>query len=234
MDVITYPCLKFKYCMQQINHRLHRLSGVIANNIFPMGRVNILWILYPHAHMIDNTHLFRNKVKPADSGNIHYSDITMSTMASQITGVVIVYSTDCWGTDQRKHQSSASLDFVRGIHRWPVNSPHKGPVTWKIFPLDDIIMLIAKILCWLVMSIKASPVSQHTLQWRHNDQDSVSNHQPHGCLLSCLYRRRSKKTSKLRVTGLCVGNSPGPVNSPHKGPVTQKMFPFDDVIMSPK
>ena len=60
----------------------------------------------------------------------------------------------------------------------------------------------------------------------------VSNHQPHGCLLSRLFRRRTKKTSKLRVTGLCVGNSPGPVTSPHKGPVTRKMFPFDDVIMS--
>ena len=46
-----------------------------------------------------------------------------------------------------------------------------------------------------------------------------------------LFRRRSKKTSKLRVTGLCAGNSPGPVNSPHKGPVTRKMLPFDDVIM---
>ena len=71
----------------------------------------------------------------------------------------------------------------------------------------------------------------NTLQWRHNDHDSVSNHQPHGCLLHRLFRRRSKKTSKLRVTGLCVGISPGPVNSPHKGPVTRKMFPFDDVIM---
>ena len=70
-----------------------------------------------------------------------------------------------------------------------------------------------------------------TLRWRHNDHDSVSNHQPHGCLLNRLFRRRSKKTSKLRVTGLCVGNSPGPVNSPHKGPVTRKMFPFDDVIV---
>ena len=70
-----------------------------------------------------------------------------------------------------------------------------------------------------------------SLQWRHNEVDSVSNHQPHGCLLNRLFRRRSKKTSKLRVTGLCVGNSPGPVNSPHKGPVTRKMFPFDDVIM---
>ena len=71
-----------------------------------------------------------------------------------------------------------------------------------------------------------------TLWWRHNDHDSVSNHQPHECLLNRLFRRRSKKTSKLRVTGLCVGNSPGPVNSPHKGPVTRKMFPFDDVIMT--
>ena len=71
-----------------------------------------------------------------------------------------------------------------------------------------------------------------SLRWRHNDHDCVSNHQPRGCLLNHLFRRRSKKTSKLRVTGLCVGNSPGPVNSPHKGPVTRKMFPFDDVIMS--
>ena len=70
-----------------------------------------------------------------------------------------------------------------------------------------------------------------TLLWRHNEHDSVSNHQPRGCLLNRLFRRRSKKISKLRVTGLCVGNSPGPVNSPHKGPVTRKMFPFDDVIM---
>ena len=69
------------------------------------------------------------------------------------------------------------------------------------------------------------------LQWRHIDHDGVWNHQPHGCLLNCLFRRRSKKTPKLRVTGLCVGNSPGPVNSPHKEPVTQKMFPFDDVLM---
>ena len=46
------------------------------------------------------------------------------------------------------------------------------------------------------------------LQWRHNARDSVSNHQPHDCLLNRLFRRRSKKTSKLRVTGLCTGNSP--------------------------
>ena len=50
---------------------------------------------------------------------------------------------------------------------------------------------------------------RETLQWRHNGRDSVSNHQPHDCLLNRLSRRRSKKTSKLCVTGLCAGNSPG-------------------------
>ena len=88
--------------------------------------------------------------------------------------------------------------------------------------------------CKLVCSTMSSGNAMNiciALRWRHNDQDGVSNHQPHGCLLNRLFRRRSNKTSKLRVTGLCVGNSPGPVNSPHKGPVTRKMFPFDDVIM---
>ena len=70
------------------------------------------------------------------------------------------------------------------------------------------------------------------LLWRHNGRDSVSNHQSHDCLLNRLFRRRSKKTSKLRVTGLCAGNSPGTGEFPHKGPVTRKMFPFDDVIMA--
>ena len=69
------------------------------------------------------------------------------------------------------------------------------------------------------------------LLWRHNGHDGVSNHRPDDCVLNRSFRRISKKTSKLRVTGLCAGNSPGPVNSPHKGPVTRKMLPFDDVIM---
>ena len=64
------------------------------------------------------------------------------------------------------------------------------------------------------------------LQWRHNERDGVSNHRRFDCLLIRLFKRRSKKTwSKLRVTGICEGNSP------HKGPVTGKMFPFDDAIM---
>ena len=81
---------------------------------------------------------------------------------------------------------------------------------------------------WTKSTILMTPLSLH---WRHNDHDSVSNHQPRGCLLNHLFGCRSKKTSKLCVTGLCAGNSPGPVNSPHKGPETRKMFPFDNVIM---
>ena len=71
---------------------------------------------------------------------IHYSDVIMIMLVSQITSLVIVYSTVYSGTDQRKHQSSASLAFVRGIHQWLVNSSHKGPVTLKMFPFDDAIM----------------------------------------------------------------------------------------------
>ena len=72
---------------------------------------------------------------------LHYSDVIMSAMASQITGVPGVYCTVCSSADQRIHQSSASLAFVRRIHRWPVDSPHKGPVTRKMFSFDDVIML---------------------------------------------------------------------------------------------
>ena len=70
----------------------------------------------------------------------HYNDVIMSAMASQITRITIVYSIIYSGAYQRKHQSYASLAFVRGIHRGPVNSPHKGPVTRKVFPFDDVIM----------------------------------------------------------------------------------------------
>ena len=69
------------------------------------------------------------------------------------------------------------------------------------------------------------------LQWRHNEHDGVSNHRPHDCLLSHLFRCRSTKTPKLRVTGLCAGNSPVTSEFPAQGPVTRKMFPFGDVIM---
>ena len=71
----------------------------------------------------------------------HYNDVIMGAIASQITSLTIVYSTVYSDADQRKHQSSASLAFVRGIHRGPVNSPHKWPVMRKMFPFDDVIRI---------------------------------------------------------------------------------------------
>ena len=260
----------------------------------------------------------------------------MGAIASQITSLTIVYSIVYSIADQRKHQSSASLAFVRGFHRGPVNSPHKWPVTRKMFPFDDVIMIAhvamprngqykinvvfllsiqhilrfnsadSGYLCYLdsiwsdhfegenkkKRKIRVNPthfvdknvpndIAEHTAlslsenesagnnvlclawyrqwfgtgyatnhwyradsrlapsqwetslqsnavshwlganlesallvylipcssKWRHNGRDSVSNHQPHDCFLDRLFRHRSKKTSKLRVTGLCAGNS---------------------------
>ena len=78
------------------------------------------------------------------------------------------------------------------------------------------------------------PYMNNSLQWRHNGCVCISNHQPHDCLLKRLMSRRSQITSKLRVTGLCEGNSPVAGVFPHNGPVTQKMLAFDDVIMYSK
>ena len=75
-------------------------------------------------------------------------------------------------------------------------------------------------------------IRSQSLRWRHNGRDSLSNHQPHDCLLNRLFRRRSKKISNSASLAFVWGIHRGPVNSPHKWPVTRKMFPFDDVIMN--
>ena len=87
---------------------------------------------------------------------VHCNNIIMSAIASQMTSRMIVYSTVYSGPDQRKHQSSASLAFVRGIHRWPVNSPHKGPVTRKCFHL----MTSSCMWIYLLMSAMDAPCRQ--------------------------------------------------------------------------
>ena len=92
-----------------------------------------------------NCHCSLQPVKKKSKWHVyfHYSDVIMSTRASQITCLTIVYWAFCSDADQRKHQSSTSLAFVRGIHRWPVNSPHKGPVTQKMFLFDDVVIVHA-------------------------------------------------------------------------------------------
>ena len=88
----------------------------------------------------ENVYFYFEKHLNTEMVQEHYSDVIMSGIASQITSLTIVYSTAYSDADQRKLQSSASLAFVRGINRGPVNSPHKWPVTRKTFPFDDVIM----------------------------------------------------------------------------------------------
>ena len=200
------------------------------------------------------------------NGLMHYSDVIMSGMASQITGVSMVCWTVCSGVDQRnikalRHwplwgeltgdrripsQRTSNLETVFICWRYHVKLKPRGisfannfflywPVVLKLCTNTN--ASVTWLNDWNCVYGQRRLLSQDvSLTWVslhrcHNDRDGVSNHQPHSCLLNRLFRRRSKKTSTLRVTGLCAGNSPGPVNSPHKGPVTRKMFPFDDVIM---
>ena len=86
------------------------------------------------------THRYNLDLTFTEINNGHYCDVIMGMMASQITSLTIVYSTAHSGTDKRKHQSSASLAFVRRTHRWQVNSSHKWPLMRKKFPFDDVIM----------------------------------------------------------------------------------------------
>ena len=104
----------------------------------------------------------------------------MSTATSQITSLAIVCSTVYSGENQRKHQSSASLAFVRGIHRWPVNSPHKWPVTRKMFPFDDVIMLRGETRHVSSFSKPMTNASHRSAQrmsksWRRHDIEILSS-----------------------------------------------------------
>ena len=149
----TANLISVKDCMStNLNSIMHSIcfTGTVKINIRTL-------MLYKNVHVSHayNVHLqlyvfSKNNLSVTDlcgydiphwfSIMTHYNDVIMSAMGSEITGVSIVYSLVCSGADQRKHQSSASLAFGRGIHRSAVNSPHKGPITQKIFSFDDVIM----------------------------------------------------------------------------------------------
>ena len=116
--------------MMRMNHALDGFAAIMMNAIFIQDDENALTELY---YPLDF-------VVISDVISCHYNDVMLSVMASQIPRFAIVYSTGYSGADKRKHQSSASLAFVWGIHRWPMISPQKWPVMRKMFPLDDIIM----------------------------------------------------------------------------------------------
>ena len=156
----VYRTWKFRK-LESINNNLYRMIRIkpIKISIFmikSMFEFLQFWIniitgyLYEKAKMaviIQNNYFFIPKIHKhfffilqAFERCLHYSDIIMNTEAFQITSVMIVYSIVCSGTDLRKYQSSTLLAFVSGIHRWPVNSPHKGLIMQKMFPFDDVIM----------------------------------------------------------------------------------------------
>ena len=135
----------------------------------------------------------------------------MSAMTSQIVNLTIVYSIVYSDPDERKHQSSASLAFVWGIHRGPVNSPHKWPVTRKMFPFDDVIMDNH---IDVIMSAMTSQIVNLTIVY--------------STVYSDAYQRKHQSSASLAFVR---GIHRWPVNSPHKGPVTRKVFPFDDDII---
>ena len=124
--------------------RIHTIGKywIIASGQWPTGRALFVWphwllavfMVWYMAQMEDNDSRFPGEMM------IYYNDVIMGKKASQITGLTIVCSPVYSGADQRKFQSSTSLAFLRGIHRWPVNSPHKGPVRRKMLPFDDVIM----------------------------------------------------------------------------------------------
>ena len=125
----------------------------------------------------------------------HYDDVIMGTIASQITSLPSVYSTVYSGADQSKHQSSASLAFVWGIHRGPVNSPHKGPVTRKMFPFDDVIMIRqgyftgTGAIIWLSQWQWSNPEGD---RWIHNVESLDATNKPITYIRtakSCVYSR---------------------------------------------
>ena len=148
---------------------------------------------------------------------LHYGDVIMDAIASQITSLTIVYSIVYSDADQRKHQSSASLAFVRRIHREPVNSPHKWPVTRKMFPFDDVIIdclchdllvygchlcKISKYMIWFWIELK--------YWWVHY-------------LLQFIIIHKALKFKNLFQNA--------PVDSPYKGPVMRKLLPWYEVSM---
>ena len=141
----------------------------------------------------------------------HYDDVTMSLMASQITSLTIVYSTVYSGADQRKHQSSASLALVWGIHRGPVNSRHKWPVTRKMFPFDEVIMDYSSSL-----RLKLNEIDKRghwPFMWSHPWEYWVSQ------------RFSNIRILILRIACLKKSRWPAKLEALHDDVITQQLFP---------
>ena len=132
--------IRIKY---KTSHSLNALENVVWEMAAILNRPLYVYIVYLRLWNRNaiTSHSFPHVRLATKTPSVHYGDVTMGAIASQITSFAIVNTTVYSDADQRKHQSSASLVFVSGIYRGPVNSPHKWPVTRKKFPTHDVIMV---------------------------------------------------------------------------------------------
>ena len=119
------------FLMKNANHRRHCCHDIFSLVLWWWSKTLLPTVPLRQQDTIQITFKF---------GLAHYSDTTMGAMTSHITGVSIVCPTIWSGAHQRKHHSSASPTFVSGVQRSAVDSPHKGPITRKMFPFDNVIM----------------------------------------------------------------------------------------------
>ena len=156
--------------MTSHNPSEHGVDGVFLLSLWNMTGISIAMLAFNSSRRLPNFKAIPSLYPPKFCGfgtsrsnditfyqlkqtpEAYHNDVITGEMASQITTLTIVCSTVYSGADQRKHQSSALLVFVRGIHRPPVNSPHKWPVTRKMFPFDDVIM-------YAIQDIRPKPIS---------------------------------------------------------------------------
>ena len=143
----------------------------------------------------------------------------MSAIASQITSFTLVYTTIYSDAHQRKDQSSASLAFVWGIHRRPVNSPHKGPVTRKMFPFDDVIMFVAR---WLINPAHGIDL---ICSWYFICVLKLLIHNPD-------YWGRHQMETFSALLAFCEGNRPVTGGFPSQRPVTRSFDVFFDLRLN--
>ena len=143
-NLITSPCIKNANIFQITDQRHDLLSRTFSRLQWWGTRIFRHYQGNPWEHVCrdrdDVSTSWYRTTEISDILSKHFSEVIMGTMASQITGVSVVHAIVCSGVDQRKHQNS--LASVRGIHLWPVNSPHKRPVTRNIFPFDYVIMFM--------------------------------------------------------------------------------------------
>ena len=159
MDSYSSNLAKYMYISHYLNQHWLIVNGTLKNKLQWNLNQNTAFFIHAFetvvcemADILSRGRWVKGQIEVRDIWYTNHEDILtfydddviMSAIASQITSLTIVYSTVYSGADERKYQSSASLAFVRGIHRWPVNSPHKGPVTLKMFPFDDVVMFSNK------------------------------------------------------------------------------------------